>query len=566
MLAFLGALICIIASVYPSSTAAAPPPPPTDNQSAPPDALRQPWSPGGVARAGPLGALHGPESPDAAGGLGAGFDEAPTLNELSSSGGASAGAAQQFAFSRLICTPVPAGDCKQKKLQADEPSEYADEDWGFYLSTAEQLRQTIRQQKEQILADQRTIRELTGKLSECESGLEERALHERSLGPWAGSRRLMAGDDVRSSATEQLQTARAVEELERAILQLKDRIEKLESELGPLTHNHTIMGAKAPAGLSNYPGGAFDSVRWRVEDLEDELERKMKMLEKERAALRKETHDHRQEIDQGLNSLHHRIVELEQSLSEYNYPEGYKLSFPVRTNYMYGLVRQPIPEMYAFTACLWLRATEGGIGTPFSYSVVGQPNELVLLQGVHNPVELLINDKVAQLPLSLPQGKWQHICVSWSLRDGVWQAYQGGKLKGEGEGLAAWHPIRPGGVLVLGQEQDTLGGRFDASQALVGELSQFNLWDRVLTPTEITRLADCSEVTLGNVVPWTDRDVDVFGGGRQGTPGTLCPAHRQPAVRKGDGIGREKALFREQGAQLWGHSFTLTPAPRVHTR
>ena len=50
--------------------------------------------------------------------------------------------------------------------------------------------------------------------------------------------------------------------------------------------------------------------------------------------------------------------------------------------------------MYAFTACLWLKAKEGGIGTPFSYSVPGQPNELVLLQGVHNPVELLINDKV----------------------------------------------------------------------------------------------------------------------------------------------------------------------------
>lgn len=50
--------------------------------------------------------------------------------------------------------------------------------------------------------------------------------------------------------------------------------------------------------------------------------------------------------------------------------------------------------MYAFTACLWLKAKEGGIGTPFSYSVPGQPNELVLLQGIHNPVELLINDKV----------------------------------------------------------------------------------------------------------------------------------------------------------------------------
>lgn len=60
---------------------------------------------------------------------------------------------------------------------------------------------------------------------------------------------------------------------------------------------------------------------------------------------------------------------------------------------------------------------------------------------------------MAQLPLSLPQGEWQHICISWTLRDGVWKAYQGGKMKGRGEGLAAWHPIKPGGVLILGQEQ-----------------------------------------------------------------------------------------------------------------
>ncbi|KAF0037061.1 hypothetical protein F2P81_009935 [Scophthalmus maximus] len=194
----------------------------------------------------------------------------------------------------------------------------------------------------------------------------------------------------------------------------------------------------------------------------------------------------------------------------------------MRTNYMYGLVRKEITEMYAFTACVWLKAKEGGIGTPFSYSVPGQPNELVLLQGVHNPVELLINDKVAQLPLSLPQDEWQHICVSWTLRDGVWKAYQGGKMKGRGEGLAAWHPIKPGGVLILGQEQDTLGGRFDASQALVGELSQFNLWDRVLKPAEVAAVAECSSPALGNIAPWTDLDVDVYGGA---TKESLDPCH-----------------------------------------
>ncbi|KAG9340346.1 hypothetical protein JZ751_021459 [Albula glossodonta] len=512
MLAFLGAVICIIATVHPGSTAAAPQQL-SGNQSLSPDSVLQPLgSPGSMAQAGPLSALHGAESPGGGGeGLGV-----PTFNGISSSAAVGVGGRQQFSFSRLICTPIPAGECnpKHNQQQADDPSAFAGEDWGYLRTMAEELRQTVLQQKDQIVVDQRTIQELTGKLSECESGLEDRSLSERSAGLWGGSYtgdkgRLMVGDDIPSSTASQPHTARALEELEQAIIQLKDRIEKLESDIGPSIANHTGAGDKGPAGA---PTGWAEAVRWRVEDLEGELEQKMKQLEKERAALRKETQSHRKEIDQGINSLHHRIVELEQGLSQYNYPEGYKLSFPVRTNYMYGLVKHPIPEMYSFTACLWLRPKEGGIGTPFSYSVPGQPNELVLLQGVHNPVELLINDKVAQLPLSLPLDSWQHVCVSWTLRDGVWQAYQGGKLKGEGEGLAAWHPIRPGGVLVLGQEQDTMGGRFDASQALVGELSQFNLWDRVLTPTEISSLADCSEVTLGNVAPWTDRDIDVFGG------------------------------------------------------
>lgn len=57
------------------------------------------------------------------------------------------------------------------------------------------------------------------------------------------------------------------------------------------------------------------------------------------------------------------------------------------------------------------------------------------------------------MPLNLSRGSWQHICVSWSQKGGAWQAYQGGKLRGEGHALAAGHHIRPGGVFILGQEQ-----------------------------------------------------------------------------------------------------------------
>lgn len=219
-LAFLGAVICIIASVYPRKRGAAL----GDNGTLTSEPLLQPLEPG------PLGALHGAES--FKGGIGL---EVPGLNELNLGEEIGGGSGKPVSFSRLICTPLPAGECKNKDLrreqpqQADDPFGTGEEDWTYLRTTAEELRQMVLQQNDQILMDQRTIRELTGKLSECESGLEdEKGSPERSIGVWSGGRRVMAGDDVSSSAAAQLQTARAVEELARAIMDLKDRIEKLE--------------------------------------------------------------------------------------------------------------------------------------------------------------------------------------------------------------------------------------------------------------------------------------------------------------------------------------------------
>uniref|UniRef100_A0A3P8RLR1 Neuronal pentraxin receptor a n=1 Tax=Amphiprion percula TaxID=161767 RepID=A0A3P8RLR1_AMPPE len=445
MVAFIGAVICIIAAVHTGSSRAA----------------ATPAAGGSVARAGSLGALHGSDTPDS---------EAPTFNiGLSGLDGVTGLTGHDPTVSRLICTPIPAGECNTKNFQqqADDPSLYAGEDWGYLRTTAEELRQTVLQQKDQIQTDQRTIRELTGKLSECEKGAD-----------------------------------RPVDELEQAINQLKDRIEKLE--VGKLRYyniNHLQ--------------------RTRDRGVISPKEQLLVLLEKERKALRQETEKHRQEIDRGIDKLRHRISGLEEG---HSFPEGYRLSFPTRTNYMYALVRHSIPKLRSFTACLWLRPAEGGIGTPLSYAVPDQPNELVLLQGLHSPAELLVNDKVTQLPLNLSRGSWQHVCVSWSQKGGVWQAYQGGKLRGEGHGLATGHHIRPGGELVLGQEQDSLGGGFDSSQALVGQLSQVGLWDRVLSSSQVATLARCGKVPQGSVAPWTENGIEVHGGATK-DPGEPCSKH-----------------------------------------
>lgn len=83
--------------------------------------------------------------------------------------------------------------------------------------------------------------------------------------------------------------------------------------------------------------------------------------------------------------------------SAYSPPDAFKISIPIRNNYMYARVRKALPELYAFTVCMWLRSRSGGTGqgTPFSYSVLGQANEIVLLEAGPDPMELLINDKVS---------------------------------------------------------------------------------------------------------------------------------------------------------------------------
>ncbi|XP_012880345.1 PREDICTED: neuronal pentraxin receptor isoform X2 [Dipodomys ordii] len=284
----------------------------------------------------------------------------------------------------------------------------------------------------------------------------------------------------------------------------------------------------ARVNLSTAPASAPvmpTALNSKMDELEGQLLAKVLALEKERAALSHGSQQQRQEVEKELDVLQGRVAELEHGSSAYSPPDAFKVSIPIRNNYMYARVRKALPELYAFTVCMWLRSRSGGTGqgTPFSYSVPGQANEIVLLEAGHEPLELLINDKVAQLPLSLKDSNWHHICISWTTRDGLWSAYQDGELRGSGENLAAWHPIKPHGVLILGQEQDTLGGRFDATQAFVGDITQFNLWDHALTPAQVVGLANCTGPLPGNVLPWEDKLVEAFGGATK-TPFNVCKA------------------------------------------
>ncbi|XP_009320785.1 PREDICTED: neuronal pentraxin receptor-like [Pygoscelis adeliae] len=253
------------------------------------------------------------------------------------------------------------------------------------------------------------------------------------------------------------------------------------------------LPARTNGSAPTTPALARDALHTKMEQLEEQLLSKILTLQKERQAASTHPSQQQHDIEKELNSLQNRVMELEHGESCYSPPNAFKVTIPVQNNYMYARMKKSLPELYAFTICMWLKSKAlAGLGTPFSYSVPSQANEIVLLEWGTNPLELLINDKVAQLPLSLKDKAWHHVCVAWTTRDGKWSAYQDGEQRGAGENLASWHAIKPQGVIILGQEQDTLGGRFDATQAFVGELEDL----AVSTGVSALRLPRCKRPML----------------------------------------------------------------------
>ncbi|KAF0032534.1 hypothetical protein F2P81_014824 [Scophthalmus maximus] len=304
---------------------------------------------------------------------------------------------------------------------------------GDLKTTVLQLRETVLQQKETIMNQKETIRELTSKLARCESqsGAEPGDARPGARRKEAGAKNTM-GDVSRGPAD-------TLTQLSQTLQSLKQRLENLEQ----FSRSNNSVQANS----------LKDLLQSKIDDLEKQVLSRVNSIEESKPGLRNET-EQRGRVESTLTSLHQRITDLEKGQRENRPLDKFQLTFPLRTNYMYAKVKKSLPEMYALTVCMWLKSNASpGVGTPFSYAVPGQANELVLIEWGNNPMEILINDKVAKLPFLINDGKWHHICVTWTTRDGVWEAFQDGVKRGSGENLAPYHPIKPQGLLILGQEQ-----------------------------------------------------------------------------------------------------------------
>ncbi|XP_066302604.1 von Willebrand factor D and EGF domain-containing protein-like isoform X1 [Branchiostoma lanceolatum] len=167
----------------------------------------------------------------------------------------------------------------------------------------------------------------------------------------------------------------------------------------------------------------------------------------------------------------------------------------------------------AVTACVRMRTDEAHSGTLFSYATQRYQNEFLFFGDTsHTTFSVSIQfSGTGSVDLQVLDGMWHLVCFTWKSSSGDWKMYTDGRVVGSGTGYAVGRSVNPGGVWVLGQEQDSPGGSFQINQAFRGDISSFNVWDDAMTDSQILQLLINVTAYRGSVLDWETVGKLVYG-------------------------------------------------------
>lgn len=137
---------------------------------------------------------------------------------------------------------------------------------------------------------------------------------------------------------------------------------------------------------------------------------------------------------------------------------------------------------------LWMKyGGANSSGALLSYATAASDNE-ILIDDV-NDLDVWIDDAPILSSLAdLTDGAWHHIAVSvreeFCLLNGVVTVFLDGDVLAEVI-LPTLPLLDQGGTLILGEEQDSLGGGFSTGQAFIGCYDEVRIWSKPLTTADV---------------------------------------------------------------------------------
>lgn len=200
------------------------------------------------------------------------------------------------------------------------------------------------------------------------------------------------------------------------------------------------------------------------------------------------------------------------------------LRFPEPSVDNYVILKSAISEpMSSMSVCTWMKKFREPSQWHyfFSYAVPGMDNEILMSDQRRN---LIGNQHLDVDDGFLLKNEWYHLCLTWSASSAMAEYYINGvRIKSWSNSHSI---IRAGGILILGQDQDSLGGRFDVKQTFHGDIYQMNVFSRKLHQEEVGAMyydGRCSELgsSVENdvVISWKD----IKGAQRVGAIQTSSP-------------------------------------------
>nr|AFM90442.1 c-reactive protein-like isoform 1 [Callorhinchus milii] len=159
-------------------------------------------------------------------------------------------------------------------------------------------------------------------------------------------------------------------------------------------------------------------------------------------------------------------------------------------------------DLKNFTLCLRVNTESPRQHVLFSYATQSSPSELLLKRGDETTVSLTVSGvKIPFLVRSSQLSSWVHVCARRDMMAKQVILHINGRPSVR-KALEPSNPIKPGGKVVLGQEQGRVGGGFQQEKCLVGEIADVHLWDHILTTSTIRAISMGDPIYRGNVIDW----------------------------------------------------------------
>nr|XP_006115301.1 mucosal pentraxin-like [Pelodiscus sinensis] len=165
-----------------------------------------------------------------------------------------------------------------------------------------------------------------------------------------------------------------------------------------------------------------------------------------------------------------------------------------------------------FTVCLRYFTDLTRPYSLFSYATRAKDNEILLFKDKPGVLSLTVGGQ--QVVFTVPENTgssrwWEHVCASWESATGIAELWVNWNPLPR-KGLQKGYSISNQGMIVLGQDQDSFGGGFDAKQSFVGELTKVNMWDLV-TARDAVRAASADSQLPPSVLSWGALQYQVKG-------------------------------------------------------